>query len=157
MSTPEAFRESDGTYPSLAQIAGHALNSIFLDSLEVDIERLQRINNTIKLIPREARDKHNMQLREVDVLVISPSEEIDRIAASFAHELPRSIRFLLRGLGAKRTSGATLTSYLLFEQTYCRALIALGYKDTMARREEILKFINSKPGGAPQGDMGVQP
>ena len=144
-------------YPSLAQIAGHALNSIFLDSLEVDIERLQRINNTIKLIPREARDKHNMQLREVDVLVISPSEEIDRIAASFAHELPRSIRFLLRGLGAKRTSGATLTSYLLFEQTYCRALIALGYKDTMARREEILKFINSKPGGAPQGDMGVQP
>ena len=57
----------------------------------------------------------------------------------------------------QRTSGATLTSYLLFEQTYCRALIALGYKDTMARREEILKFINSKPGGAPQGDMGVQP
>ena len=144
-------------YPSLAQIAGHALNSIFLDSLEVDIERLQRINNTIKMIPRETRDKHNMQLREVDVLVISPSEEIDRIAASYAHELPRSIRFLLRGLGARRTGGATLTSYLLFEPAYCRALIALGYKDTMARREEILKFINSKPGGATQGDMGVQP
>jgi len=129
-------------YPSLAQIAGHALNSIFLDGLEVDIERLQRINNTIKLIPPEARNKDNMQLREVDVLVISPSEEIDRIAANYAHELPRSIRYLLRGLGASRSGGATLTSYLLFERAYCRALIDLGYKDTMARRDEIARFIN---------------
>ena len=129
-------------YPSLAQIAGHALNSIFLDGLEVDIERLQRINNTIKLIPPEARNKDKMQLREVDVLVISPSEEIDRIAANYAHELPRSIRYLLRGIGASRSGGATLTSYLLFERAYCRALIDLGYKDTMARRDEIARFIN---------------
>jgi NTE family protein len=138
-SEPQRVRMAG--YPSLAQIAGHAMNSIFLDSLEVDIERLQRINKTIKLIPREERDRHNMQLREVDVLVISPSEDIDRIAANFAHELPRSIRYLLRGLGATRTGGATLTSYLLFERAYCRALIALGYKDTMARRDEILRFI----------------
>jgi NTE family protein len=131
------------SYPSLAQIAGHALNSIFLDSLEVDIERLQRINKTISLIPREQRDRHNMALREVNVLVISPSEEIDRIAANYWRELPRSIRFLLRGLGAARTGGATLTSYLLFEPAYCRALIALGYKDTMAKRDDVLNFINA--------------
>ena len=128
-------------YPSLAQIAGHALNSIFLDSLEVDIERLQRINRTIRLISPEDRSRHDVQLRDVDVLVISPSEEIDRIAARHTRELPRSIRFLLRGLGATRTGGATLTSYLLFEPAYCRALIRLGYKDTMARREEVLRFI----------------
>ena len=142
-SSPQRVRMS--SYPSLAQIAGHALNSIFLDSLEIDIERLQRINKTISLIPREQRDKHNVQLREVDVLVISPSEEIDRIAARYSRELPRSIRFLLRGLGAARSGGATLTSYLLFEPAYCRALIALGYKDTMARREEVLKFIAGAP------------
>jgi NTE family protein len=128
-------------YPSLAQIAGHALNSIFLDSLEADIERLQRINRTIRLISPEERSKHDVELRDVDVLVIFPSEEIDRIAARHTRELPRSIRFLLRGLGATRTGGATLTSYLLFEPAYCRALIDLGYKDTMARREEILRFI----------------
>jgi len=128
-------------YPSLAQIAGHALNSIFLDSLEVDIERLQRINRTIRLISPEDRSRHDVQLREIDVLVISPSEEIDRIAARYTRDLPRPIRFLLRGLGATRTGGATLTSYLLFEPAYCGALIALGYKDTMARREEILRFI----------------
>lgn len=137
------------SYPSLAQIAGHALNSIFLDSLEVDIERLQRINKTISLIPREQRDRHNMALREVDVLVISPSEEIDRIAANYWRELPRSIRFLLRGLGAARAGGATLTSYLLFEPAYCRALIALGYKDTMAKRDEVLNFINAGRISAP--------
>ncbi len=137
--TPQRVKMA--AYPSLAEIAGHALNSIFLDSLEVDIERVQRINNTIKLIPRAEREKHKMLLREVDVLVISPSEEIDRIAAHYAHELPRSIKFLLRGLGGAGRGGSTLVSYLLFEPAYCRALISLGYKDTMARREEILKFI----------------
>lgn len=131
-----------GGYPSLAQIAGHALNSIFLDGLEVDIERLQRINRTISLIPAEERSRNSMELREVDVLVISPSEDIDRIAAQYSHELPRAIRFLLRGVGATRTGGATLTSYLLFEPAYCRALIALGYKDTMARRDEVMKFLS---------------
>ena len=153
-STPQRVRMS--SYPSLAQIAGHALNSIFLDSLEMDIERLQRINKTISLIPREARDQNHLQLREVDVLVISPSEEIDRIAAHYWRELPRSIRFLLRGLGAARTGGATLTSYLLFEPAYCRALIALGYKDTMARRDEVLKFISGipVPPAASQGAEG---
>jgi NTE family protein len=134
-------------YPSLAQIAGHALNSIFLDSLEVDIERLRRINKTLELVPEEARAR--MALREVDVLVISPSEDIDRIAIQYAHELPRSIRFLLRGVGATRNSGATLTSYLLFEPAYCRALIALGYKDTMARRKELLEFMAPRPPGFP--------
>jgi NTE family protein len=137
-------------YPSLAQIAGHTLNSIFLDSLEVDIERLQRINRTIRLISHQDRSRHDIQLREVDVLVISPSEEIDRMAARHLHELPRSIRFLLRGLGATRTGGATLTSYLLFEPAYCRALIALGYKDTMARRDSILKFIGTTSPPSPR-------
>jgi len=137
-------------YPSLAQIAGHALNSIFLNSLEVDIERLQRINRTVRLISHEDRSRHDIQLREVDVLVISPSEEIDRMAARHLHELPRSIRFLLRGLGATRTGGATLTSYLLFEPAYCRALIALGYKDTMARRDSILKFIGTTSPPSPR-------
>jgi NTE family protein len=91
----------------------------------------------------------------VDVLVITPSEEIDPIAARNSHELPRSIRFLLSGLGAARRGGATLTSYLLFEPAYCRALIALGYKDTMARREEILRFIDAGKSGT--RDAGLAP
>lgn len=133
---------SDG-YPSLAQIAGHALNSIFLDTLEVDIERLQRINRTVRLIPPEERARSDFPLRVVDTLVIRPSEELDSIAAHHAHTLPRAIRWLLRGLGATRRGGATLISYLLFEPGYCQALIDLGYRDTMAKRAEVETFITS--------------
>jgi NTE family protein len=138
---PERVR-SEG-YPSLAQIAGHALNSIFLDTLEVDIERLQRINRTVSLIPMEERARNQFPLRLVDTLVIRPSLELDTIAARYAHTLPRPIRWLLRGLGATSRGGATLTSYLLFEKGYCQALIDLGYRDTMSRRREVAQFIDA--------------
>ena len=135
----EPARVHSNTYPSLAQIAGHALNSIFLDSLNVDIERLHRINRTISLIPRDKAA--GMPLRKIDVLAMSPSQQISRIATRFLGELPRSVRFMLRGIGAMSRSGSNLASYLLFERGFCRALIDLGYQDTMARRAEMLEFL----------------
>jgi NTE family protein len=129
------------THPSLAQIAGHALNSIFLDSLEVDLERLQRINRTIEMIPRDVLDTNRYPLHHVDFRVISPSEELEKIAVAHAHELPLTIRALLYTVGGLRSSGANLLTYLLFEKSYCRALIRLGYKDTMARKDELLAFL----------------
>jgi len=129
------------THPSLAQIAGHALNSIFLDSLEVDLERLQRINRTIEMIPGDVLARTNYPLHIVDFRVISPSEELEKIALLHAHELPRTIRLLLSTVGALRRSGANLLSYLLFEKSYCRALIQLGYKDSMERKDELLAFL----------------
>lgn len=133
-------REHIDDYPSIAQIAGHALNSIFLDSMEVDLERLQRINRTLGSIPEGVANHTN--LRYVDVLVISPSQPIEKIAERYAVKLPWTIRFLLRCVGAMRRSGANLVSYLLFERNYCRALINLGYQDTMKRREEVLAFFD---------------
>ncbi len=129
-------------YPSLAQIAGHAMNSIFLDSLQVDIERLQRINRTISLIPPEKIKEGGLPLRPIKVLVISPSEPLERIAMRHVNELPWAVRFLLRGIGAMNRTGSTLASYLLFEKGYCRALIELGYQDTMSRRGEVLEFLS---------------
>ena len=137
-----AARVEADEYPSIAQIAGHVLNSIFLDSLEADLERLQRINKTIRLIPAHHLRESGVTLRGVDVLVISPSEDLEKIAARHAHHLPRSIRFLLRGLGAFNRNGSNLISYLLFEKPYCRELINLGYQDAMHRREEILRFLD---------------
>lgn len=128
-------------YPSLAQIAGHALNSIFLDSLEVDLERLQRINRTIEIIPRDILKNTNYPLHHVDFRQLSPSEELEKIARLHAGELPRAIRILLHSVGGMRRSGSNLLSYLLFERSYCRALIRLGYKDTMARRDDLLAFL----------------
>jgi NTE family protein len=136
-------RSRIGEYPSLAQIAGHALNSIFLDSLEVDLERLRRINRTMSMIPEEVRQKSN--LRHVDVLVIEPSHPIEKIAERFVMRLPWTIRFLLRWVGAMRRSGSNLVSYLLFEKGFCRALIDLGYQDAIKRREEILAFLELQP------------
>lgn len=133
-------RNRIGDYPSLAQIAGHALNSIFLDSMEVDLERLRRINRTMSMIPEEVRHKTN--LRHVDVLVIEPSQPIEKIAERYAKNLPLSIRFLLGLLGAMRHSGSNLVSYLLFEKQFCRELVDLGYQDAIKRKDEIAAFFD---------------
>jgi NTE family protein len=129
------------SYPSLAHIAGHVLNSIFLESLDADLERMQRINKTVSLVSPQALVDADVGLRPIDVLVISPSEDVGEIAAQYAHHLPRAVRFLLRGVGVKKSSGASLVSYLLFERAYCRRLIGLGYADTMQRKDEVLKFL----------------
>jgi NTE family protein len=137
----EQVRQTVETYPSLAQIAGHALSSIFLDSLAVDIERMQRINQTLSAIPDSVRESAGIPLRPIKTLVISPSERLDRIAAEHAGALPWGIKALLRGIGAMNRRGGALTSYLLFEKPYTRALIDLGYADTMARAEEVGDFL----------------
>ena len=138
----EPPRVRGNLYPSVAQIAGHAMNSIFLDSLDVDIEILQRINRTISLISSEKLREVGLPLRQIKVLVISPSRPIERMAVRHVYELPWTIRFLLRGIGAMNRNGSTLASYLLFEKGYCQALIELGYQDTMARRAEVLEFLS---------------
>jgi NTE family protein len=134
-------RTRSTVYPSLAQIAGHALNSIFLDSLRVDIERLERINRTVRLIPRERLA--DSSLRPIRVLFITPSQPIERIAARFLHELPWTVRFILTPTGALNRSGSNLASYLLFEESFCRALIDLGYQDTISREGEVREFFEA--------------
>jgi NTE family protein len=135
-------RARSSIYPSLAQIAGHAMNSIFLDSLAVDIERLERINRTVRMIPPERLEGSSLMLRPVRVLFITPSQPIERIAARFVHDLPRSVRFILRPTGALSRAGSNLASYLLFEESFCRALIDLGYQDTLAREAEVRDFFS---------------
>ena len=141
----EQARARSSLYPSLAQIAGHALNSIFLDSLMVDIERLERINRTLEAIPAEARASAKVALRPIKVLSVAPSQPIERVAARFLHELPRTVRFLLRPTGALSRSGSNLASYLLFEAPFCRALIDLGYQDMLAREDEVRGFFEGAP------------
>ena len=133
---------SSGNYPTVAQIAGHALSNIFLDALSVDVERIKRVNQTLSLVPLELRQASN--LRQVELLLISPSERLDEIAARHVDELPKALRNLLGGVGvsskAADIKGSALASYLLFEKGYTRALMALGYADAMRQRTEVCNF-----------------
>ncbi len=142
MHEPSGERAGSSEYPNLAQIAGHALSNIFLDALAVDVERLQRINSTLALLTPEARAATN--LKPIEVLVIAPSQRLDDIAAKHLGELPSPIRTMLRGIGVQGRGddarGAALASYLLFESTYTRELMALGVADTMQRRDDVIAF-----------------
>lgn len=135
------IREKTVAYPSIAQVISHIMNSSFIDSLEADIERLSRVNNTLSLIPEEVRLQHST-LRQVEVMVMSPPAEVlDNIAMRHAHLLPKSIRLFVRGSGATHRTGAGVLSYLLFEAAYCHDLMELGYNDGLGRQDELRRFL----------------
>ncbi|MFJ4397142.1 patatin-like phospholipase family protein [Pseudomonas sp. NPDC089396] len=133
-------RVFSGQQPSLAQIGGHMLNSTFIDSLEDDIELLQRLNHLSHLLPAHL-DARRLGLAPIEVLVVAPSQPLDEIAARHRRELPAALRLFLRGPGATRTSGAGVLSYLLFEASYCSELIELGRRDALAKRRELEQFL----------------
>ncbi|MFY8041421.1 MAG: patatin-like phospholipase family protein, partial [Rhodoferax sp.] len=138
----EAHLHTTSTYPSIAQIAGHALSNIFLDALAVDVERVQRINQTIKLVPEESRK--TSALKPVELLVIAPSQRLDAVASRHVGDLPHAVRTMLGGVGVSSqkadVKGAALASYLLFESGYTTELMALGYADTQRQRSDVCKF-----------------
>jgi len=140
-------RGSQFLYPSLGQIAGHAMSGIFLDALANDIERTERVNRTLALLTPEQRTRTN--LYPLDVLAISPSRPLDLLAPPHLHELARPIRALLRVLGATDRRGASLMSYLLFEAGYVGELLDLGRRDALAQRERILAFFGLPLTGVP--------
>ena len=140
-SRGERGAREPGVWPSLAQIAGHMLDAIFVDTLDMDLERLQRINQTLASIPEEVRSRPGAALRTIATLVIRPSEPVDEIAIAHADELPRAMWLLMRRIGGLEPNGARVLSYLLFERTYCRHLMRLGFSDAMAQRGRILEFL----------------
>ena len=130
----------------LSEIAGVLLNAVFLDSLESDLERLERINRTLALIPADRAGEGELPLRRVPALVLRPSEDLGRLAADEYARFPAMLRYLLRGIGATGHAGEDLLSYLAFEPIYIRRVMDLGYADTMARREEIRAFFEETSG-----------
>jgi NTE family protein len=132
--------------PAFGQVIGHLLNSAFIDSLETDIELLERVNELVKLLPPEERSKLSRKLAPVECYVISPSQDIDTIAELHVKELPRSIRFFLRITGSGQYSGGVnAASYLLFTRPFIQQMIELGFGDAMSEASEIASFLARAP------------
>jgi NTE family protein len=110
----------------------------------------------LEQVPGRSIEGDEGELRGIDAMVILPSEDIREIAERHVHELPRSVRILLRGLGAMNKGGMQLASYLMFESGYTRELIRLGYKDAMNRRDELERFMQGESLGQPAGISGWQ-
>jgi NTE family protein len=140
--------EGPAAYPSFAQAAGHALSTIFLDNLAADLERMTQINRLVDLVAPARLHESGLRAGHVEVLVLAPSKDLGGLALQYAERLPNAVRGLLRALGSTQGTGANLTSYLLFDREFCRALIDLGYADTMARRAEVSDFLAGPPDGA---------
>jgi NTE family protein len=128
-----------GRYPSLGEIGGYLLDVIFMDYLNNDLSRLRRINRTLEHIPTEQRKA--TRLRQVDALLIQPSQDLREIANLHLHRIPASVRTLLRGIGA--WGPGRLPSYLLFEAEFCRELIELGYRDGIAARARVEELMET--------------
>jgi NTE family protein len=133
----EADRPVVAGYPPPAQIVGVLMNSIFLDLLDHDALRLDRLNRLLERLPFEDR----MGLRPVKLMVLRPSSDLGRLAGRYEPKLPRAFRFLTRGMGTRDTESPDFLSLVLFQPDYLRALMEMGERDAEARRHEVAAFI----------------
>ena len=128
--------------PSFGHIAGYMLDTLFMDGLYSDLERMTRINQLIDAVPEGQRHGALKEMRPIDTMVVVPSEDMRDIAYRHYEQMPIALRALLRGIGGKRPRENRLISYLLFEQSFTRELIELGFNDAMRVKDELLDFVN---------------
>ena len=132
-------------FPSFAQIAGYMLDTLFMDGLYSDLERMTRINQLLDSVPESDRRGSAARMRPIDTMVVLPSKDLRAVAHKHLLEMPLSIRAMLRGLRGKSKSEDRLLSFLLFERAYTRELIELGYRDAMRVKDQLMAFIRGEP------------
>jgi NTE family protein len=142
---PEPGADVPARSPTFAHLAGYMLDTLFMDGLYGDLERITRINLMLEQLGTAKLKPPIATLRPLHTLVIVPKEDLRHVAARHVHELPRPVRLLLKGLGALNEDGMQLVSYLLFESGFTRELIEMGYRDALAMEEELRAFIFDQP------------
>ncbi len=125
-------------YPSAGEIGGYLLDTIFMDSLNSDLARLERINRTLALLPKAQQE--DSLLKPIRAVVIRPSRDLRDVTAEHAASMPGSVKLLLKTLGGWGRDWR-MASYLLFEGAYCRELIRMGYADGLQQADNIREML----------------
>ena len=139
-SREEADRPLTEGYPPPAQVLSVLYNAIFLDLIDEDILRLERMNRLLDELPQEQREG----MRLVEILVMRPSRDLGKLASEFDPKLPRVFRYLTRGLGTRRTTSPDILSLLMFQADYLRRLVELGEGDVEANKDRIDAFLGMR-------------
>lgn len=127
-------------YPPPIQVLGVLYNAVFLDLIDQDVHRMERMNRMLRKLPPAARDG----MRVVELLVVRPSRDLGRLARHYEPQLPRLFRFLIRGLGSRQTTNPDLLSMVMFQTDYLRHIIELGEADAAARENELAEFVSTE-------------
>jgi NTE family protein len=135
---PDPSPENPVPYPTPGEIGGYLLDTIFMDTLNSDLNRMNRINRTLALLPEGSLETSG--LKPMDSLVIRPSRDLRDVTQEHASEIPWAVRMLLRAMGGWGKDWR-MASYLLFESSYCKELISLGYRDGLNARQDLLDFL----------------
>lgn len=137
-SDQEAGRSAIVDYPPPAQIAGSLLNAIFLDVLDQDVTRLQRLNDVVRRLPEGERQG----LKPVDIEVLRPSEDLGRLVSQHEDKLPKVFRRMVRGLGSHETESPDFLSLLMFQPDYIAQLMEIGERDAEANIDAIIRLVS---------------
>ena len=125
-------------YPPTAQILGQLFNAVFLDAIDEDFTRMERMNEILRQLPEDKRDG----LKPIDLFVMRPSRDIGKLAAAYEQFMPASMKVFTRALGSEETESPDFTSMLMFEPHYLRVLIEMGEQDVVARLDELSVFLD---------------
>lgn len=143
-SFEEADSEETHSYPPPGQIVGQLMKAIFLDLIDQDALRLERMNQLLVRLDESDR----LGLEPIEFIIIRPSVDLGKLAADFEPDLPKTFRYLARGLGSTETKSPDFLSLLMFEQGYLRRLIQIGEADAESRMEELLELIDGGDGAS---------
>jgi NTE family protein len=128
-----------GDYPAAAEVVSLLFNAVFLDSIDADAERMDRINQLVAALPPSQASPAG--LRKVDLLLLRPSRDLGLLAHGYETKLPSLVRLAVQGMGGRRARGSDMISYLMFEPSYTETLMDLGYSDASAQWPRIEEFL----------------
>jgi NTE family protein len=138
----EAMTPVVSGYPPAAQILGQLVNAVFLDGIEEDVARMERMNDLLRKMAPHERDG----LKPIELLVLRPSVDLGKLSGEYERFLPRKLKLLVRAMGVKETESPDFISLLMFEPTFTRRLIELGEADVALRLAEIRAFLGEDAG-----------